>query len=445
METVIKIPSATLEEMFVAYSLKNASFFLKIKPYLATNSYKKKCYFNDEKNQILFNLLDRWYDKYTSFPTLKEVKLFIERINEDEDIKIYLYSLVDKYYRSNEYDGLNEKNLLDEAENYILQQRVIENIALSQIDIEKGSYSNIVERMREAVSVNFDKDLGTSIKDYQMIVEKINSSLKGQNIIQTGLSTLDRLINISGSEIFTVAAPPGIGKTFILGNFAINAFYQNKKVLVYSMETGTARLFTRYISNILKVSKNEIISETENVVTNKLKNRISDTPGDIILKEYGSNQVSSNDLMAHINDLVMYNNWKPDVVIVDYLLIMTTNDKRLSSENPFKYYKTVTEEVRNISKLYNIPVLTACQINREGQADGGGTKALLTGKNIAESRGILDTSDYFITLNQTAQEKKRNEMRIYIEKNRNGQTGDIIPCVVDYNFMEIKERIGERN
>jgi len=445
LETVIKIPSATLEEMFVAYSLKNASFFLKIKPYLATNSYKKKCYFNDEKNQILFNLLDRWYDKYTSFPTLKEVKLFIERINEDEDIKIYLYSLVDKYYRSNEYDGLNEKNLLDEAENYILQQRVIENIALSQIDIEKGSYSNIVERMREAVSVNFDKDLGTSIKDYQMIVEKINSSLKGQNIIQTGLSTLDRLINISGSEIFTVAAPPGIGKTFILGNFAINAFYQNKKVLVYSMETGTARLFTRYISNILKVSKNEIISETENVVTNKLKNRISDTPGDIILKEYGSNQVSSNDLMAHINDLVMYNNWKPDVVIVDYLLIMTTNDKRLSSENPFKYYKTVTEEVRNISKLYNIPVLTACQINREGQADGGGTKALLTGKNIAESRGILDTSDYFITLNQTAQEKKRNEMRIYIEKNRNGQTGDIIPCVVDYNFMEIKERIGERN
>jgi replicative DNA helicase len=445
LETVIKISSATLEEMFVAYSLKNASFFLKIKPYLATNSYKKKCYFNDEKNQILFNLLARWYDKYTSFPTLKEVKLFIERINEDEDIKIYLYSLVDKYYNSNEYDGLNEKNLLEEAENYILQQRVIENIALSQIDIEKGSYSNIVERMREAVSVNFDKDLGVSIKDYQMIVEKINSSLKGQNVIKTGLTTLDRLINISGSEIFTVAAPPGIGKTFILGNFAINAFYQNKKVLVYSMETGTARLFTRYISNILKVSKNEIISETENVVTNKLKNRISDTPGDIILKEYGSNQVSSNDLMAHINDLVMYNNWKPDIVIVDYLLIMTTNDKKLSSENPFKYYKTVTEEVRNIAKLYNIPILTACQINREGQADGGGTKALLTGKNIAESRGILDTSDYFITLNQTAQEKKRNEMRLYIEKNRNGQTGDIIPCVVDYNFMEIKERIGERN
>lgn len=443
METVIKIPSPILEEMFVAYSLRNASYFLKIKPYLSTNSYKKKCYFNDEKNQILFNLLARWYDKYTSFPTLKEVKLFIERINEDEDIKIYLYSLIDKYYNNSEYDNLNEKNLLEEAENYILQQRIIESIALSQIDIEKGSYSNIVERMREAVSVNFDKDLGVSIKDYQMIVEKINGSLKGQNVLKTGLSTLDRLINLSGSEIFVLAGLPGAGKTLILGNFAINAFNQGKKVLVYSMEVGIARLLIRYIANILKVSKNDIISETEKIA-NKLNIRVSDTPGDIILKEYGSNQVSSNDLMAHINDLVMYNNWKPDVVIVDYLLIMTTNDKKLSSDNPFKYYKTVTEEIRNIAKLYDVPVITACQINREGQADGGGSKSLLTGKNVAESRGILDTADYFITINQTAQEKKRNEMRLYIEKNRNNQTGDIIPCVVDYNFMEIKERIGDK-
>jgi len=161
--------------------------------------------------------------------------------------------------------------------------------------------------------------------------------------------------------------------------------------------------------------------------------------GDIILKEYLANQISSNDIIAHVNDLILYSKWKPDVIIVDYILIMLANDKRMTNDSPYKYYKTVTEELRNVAKLFKVPILTACQINREGQADNGGSKALVTAKNISESRGILDTVDYFLTINQTAQEKKKNEMRLYLEKNRNDETGNIIRCSVDYEHMYVKE------
>lgn len=439
MEQVIKIPSELLEEMLITFSLKNASFFLKIKPYLSTNSYKSKSYFNDVKNQMIFNLLSKWYDKYTSFPTLKEIKLFLDRIPEEKDIRVLLSSMVDRYY-SEDVSSYNEQNLVEEAKNYIIEQRVIEAIALSQVDMDKGSYANIVEKMRDAVSVNFDKDLGVSIKDYQNVVETINSSLKGKNTVELGIPSLDRAINIlAGGEIFTVAGTPGIGKSIFLGNFAINAFLQNKKVLVYSMETGKARLLTRYIVNLLNTNKTEILSDTEGIAK-RLQDEFKENKGDIILKEYGANQASCNDLMAHINDLIMYKQWKPDVIVVDYILIMLTNDKRLSSENPFKYYKTVTEELRNIAKFYNVPVLTACQINREGQADGGGSKALVTAKNVSESRGIYDTTDYFATINQTTSEKKKNELRIYLEKNRNDQSGIIINCSIDYPHMRVTER-----
>jgi replicative DNA helicase len=136
----------------------------------------------------------------------------------------------------------------------------------------------------------------------------------------------------------------------------------------------------------------------------------------------------------------MYEQFKPDIVIVDYILIMLTNDKTLSSENSYKYYKTVTEELRNIAKTLYIPVVTACQINREGMADRGGTKPTLTGKDIAESRGILDTSDVFWIIRQTANEKTQNKMFLYFEKNRNERTGMKVEFDIDYEHMKLIQK-----
>jgi replicative DNA helicase len=162
--------------------------------------------------------------------------------------------------------------------------------------------------------------------------------------------------------------------------------------------------------------------------------------GDLIVKEYPANNACANDFVALMTDLEMYNNWKPDILIIDYILITATNDSRLDPGDSYKYYKRVSEDIRNIAKEYKIPVLSACQINREGQAEGGGTKALITSKSVSESRGILDTADTFITLNQTAMQRSKNEILLYIDKNRNGPTSEKINCSIDYELMVLRQK-----
>ena len=226
--------------------------------------------------------------------------------------------------------------------------------------------------------------------------------------------------------------------TALLGNIAVNSFLQGKNVLVYTFETSKKRLLSRYYSNLIEMTKKEIIIDNQKT-EDELNNVMAQTTGDIILKEYPANTTSSNDLLAHINDLWLYKKWKPDIIIGDYILIMAANDKSLKSDNSYKYYKTVTEEFRNLCCLLHIPGVSATQINRAGQDDRGGSKALTTSKDISESRGIYDTADFFATINQTAKDREFGKIMIYVDKNRNSNKGAKIKMSIDYEHMRFSE------
>lgn len=435
----LKLPSEILEPYILIHSINNVSFFLKIKQYLDTTGKKNKSYFNDEKNQLVFNLVSAWYDKKATFPRINEMKIMNEKVNKkDPEYKLLVDSIIDKTYTTEPGD-VDIDYVEQETKAFIQENRVYEAMMMSQLDISSGNYGAISERMREAVTVNFDKDLGISIRDIPKGIEMMNE-LGGEATISTGFPTLDAALDGGwrGKELYVFAATPGIGKTAILGNFAINAFLEGKKVLVYTFETADRRILSRYYSNLIEMTKKEIILDEDKTV-NELETVMSSTEGDLIIKEYLANSCCSNDLLAHINDLKMYNHWVPDIIVMDYILIMKANDSTMSSENSYKYYKTVSEEARNIGKLLDVPILTASQINRSGQDDRGGTKAVTTSKDISESRGILDTTDFFATLNQPAKDREMGKLMIYLDKNRNGEKGQKIKLNVDYEHMRFTE------
>lgn len=434
----LQIPSNILEQMILSYCRHNVSFFLNIKSYLDTSKLKNKSYFNDEKNQKIFNIACRFFDKFKKFPLKKTFISITERLEEDADIKLLLGSIVDRMYDT-PFDELDPEFIENETKEFIKEAKAYEAILLAQYDIENRNFGNIVNRIEEAVRINFDKDLGVSVLDTDEVLNRIRQ-LDQVSKLTTGFPNLDTIVDggLHPKEMFVISGIPGSYKTGFLGNIAINSFIDGKKVLVYTFETSVERLSMRYFQNLSEMTKQEIIMNEDGLrqKIDKVKQLFS---GDIILKEYNSNAVSSNDLMAHINDLLMYKKWKPDLLIVDYILIMNTNDRTLSSSDSYKYYKTVTEELRNIGKTLYIPIVSACQINREGMSDRGGSKALVTAKDIAESRGIYDTTDIFTTIIQTANDKKKNQMFLYIDKNRNERTGMRIQYNVDYERHKITE------
>ena len=435
----LTLPSELLEPAIITQSLKDASYFLKIKPYLFTSN-KNKTYFSDIKYQRIFNAICIWHDKYKKFPKKKEMLLLINKIEKDEAVKLLINSIIEETYEGDP-EEIDKDYLEEETIEFIKRNQVYEAYMLTQMDVENGDYSSLVERFTKATTINFDQDLGTSIRDVDSGVDEINS-LDDEDVIPTDFPSIDADNVLDGGfrneEIYVFAAIPGLGKTALLGNFAINAFLQGKNVLVYTFETSNKRLLTRYYSNLIEMSKKEIISDNDKT-KNELKSVVNSTVGDIILKEYPANTTSSNDLLGHINDLKTYKNWIPDIIISDYLLIMSTNDKSMSSDNSYKYYKTVTEEFRNLCKLLKVPGVTATQINRSGQDERGGSKAITTSKDISESRGIYDTADFFATINQTAKDRDLGKIMIYIDKNRNGDKGAKVKMNIDYEHMRFTE------
>jgi len=435
----LKLPSEILEPSILVHSLNNVSFFLKIRQYLDTNGKKGKAYFNDEKYQLIFNIVSRWYEKFSKFPTRKELHIMNEKMHkDDEDIRMLVDVMVDKIYDEDPND-VDPEFVEKETQSFIQENRVYEAMMLSQVDIQSQNYGAIADRMRDAITVNFDKDLGISIRDIDKGIEMMDE-LDDESCISTGFPSLDDALDGGwrGKEMYVFAATPGIGKTAILGAFAINSFLEEKKALVYTFETADRRLLSRYYSNLIEMTKREILTD-ENKTRKELESVLNNTKGDVIIKEYPANTTSSNDLIAHINDLKMYKQWVPDIIIVDYLLIMAANDRSMTSENSYKFYKTVSEEVRNIGKMLDIPILTASQINRGGQDDRGGTKAVTTSKDISESRGIFDTADFFATLNQPSRDRELGKLMVYIDKNRNGDKGQKIKLNIDYQHMRFSE------
>ena len=439
MDKNLKISSNLLEPMILAYSRMNPSFLLKVGQHLFTGNYSNKSYFNDEKYQRLFNIIYRLHERIKSFPKRNSLKIVIDKLEKDKEMNFLLKAIVDKIFEMT-IEDIDEEFLEEEVLNFIKEAKVYEAIIESQPDIESKNFGSIVKRIEDAVKINFDKDLGLSLLDVDESLSRIKR-LDEEKSLSTGFSHMDDFLDggLHPKEIYTVSGTPGIGKTLFLGNMALNIFLNGGNVLVYTFETSSERLIMRYFSNLAKMSKKEIII-SEDTLKEKIKN-LSTTRdlGRLVVKEYNANEVCSHELIANISDLQSYKDFKPDVIFVDYILIMATNDKSLSSSESYKYYKTVTEELRNIAKTLYIPVVTACQINREGMGDRGGSKANVTSKNISESRGIYDTTDVFWVMRQTPNDKGKNQFQLLFDKNRNERTGQQVTFDVDYEHMKIIE------
>jgi replicative DNA helicase len=443
------IDSKLLEEKIVSYLIRDPIFYLKINDYLVTDNYDKKSYFTDKKFQCIVNLTHAFYNKYKRLPSKNDLHLLIEHnTKRNAEEKFYIDSAIELVYNM-DFGDTSKEYIEDETVKFIKLARAVEATIQNQMDIQQGKFDCLDERIRTATNISVDKDLGTSIKDLDLNLEKMKISGDDTNTISLGLGdTLEKTIGrLRAGELFLFGAPPGIGKTIFIGNTAVQNFIQGKNVVVVTLETSTARLLGRFYQTIFNKKRmdiqNGLISEDDRDVIKRQK-------GDLIIKEYEANTVSSNDIDAFLQELYVSKGFKPDLICVDYVGIMLANDKKISSEEQYIMYKRVAEELRNLGKRHKVPVVSAVQMNRDSQAEnGGGTKPVTGGKNIANSRGILDSTDYFTTLNIGNNDRNKfaegvGLMRIFVDKNRNEKTGVLISYKVDFNTLQISEYVKQK-
>lgn len=441
----LKFESSTMERFIISYLIKDKSFMLKIGQYLKTHDFQKKSFFQDAKLQWILNTGLAYYEKYERIPSLDVIKVLIEKkFKTDEMMFKALNNAVDEIYNK-DLTGVEPDFIQDETVKFIKTTRAVEATLLNELDIQNGKFDALNDRMQKALNINLDKDFGISLSDVGSTLELIQQ-VEEDSGLTFGSPSLDRILGSpKGGEITVFCGTPGIGKTIWLGNIATENMKLGKKGVFFSLEVDRRRLAKRLYSSLLLKSGCDLMNTTKEeaeAIFSEFKG------GDIKIKNFPANNASCNDFAAYLMDLYTLTGFKPDFICIDYILITATNNKS-NDDNMYSYYKIVTEEMRNLAAQFDCPVFTAAQINRNGMGDKGGSKGIVTSKDLAESRGILDTADYLLIINQTDQEKKLgekdgiSEQRLYIDKNRNGSNGDIITVTLDYNTMSITD--GKKN
>jgi len=228
----IKIPNEILERNIVHEALHNNSFFLKVKKYIDTSKEKGKSYFNDDNLQKIFNLTCVYFDKYKKIPQRSEIEFLLEKIEKDETklmlVKSCLGFVVDLK------DKLNPDLIDDETKDFIKKAKAFEGFLEGQEEFEKGNYDKLADIFAKSAQINFDKDLGISIKDVDRAYELI-SSTSMESATTTGMKSLDRLLDggYHGGELYVYAGTPGIGK----------CSYKDVKVIIrYKIDTETGKI-----------------------------------------------------------------------------------------------------------------------------------------------------------------------------------------------------------
>jgi RecA/RadA recombinase len=425
------------EWIILSKLLKDVSYLANYGKEVATSSYKKKCYFSDPKYQLLVNLYNLWFTKYGSLPQQKELKSLILRLKEDEDIKLYLISLVDKI----EKDTMvySDKFVREQIELIMYRNKAMEDVLLIQNDLDNGDIEAAREKLKELsnygrinrettskiiISKDFNREEMRAMMEWQKNIPKISS----------GYPYFDAIINggFKPAKIYVFAGIAGGGKSILLLQFAINAVKAAKKVLFISYEMDNNVIQTRINLNLLPSSyKNQSAIEfayifTPETVLDDLMEARKILEGEMTIIYPELLGQTAHDIEPYLQE----KNY--DMLVVDYLGIMDSNKKSETNDSPHFKFKAVAEELRSLSKIYEIPIITANQLNADGYKKG-----VLELTNMAYSNGINHTMDLVAAITPDG-------YNLQILKSRDGITTTMALDMnkAKYQIVNIREDIG---
>jgi hypothetical protein len=124
------------------------------------------------------------------------------------------------------------------------------------------------------------------------------------------------------------------------------------------------KIAERIDANLLDVQVQNIKNLTKEQFFSKTSQLSKKTRGKLIIKEYPPGTSSSNHFKVLLKELEMKKNFKPDVIVIDYLNLCASSRYKASTSNSYTYVKSISEEIRGLGVENNIPTLSAVQFNR---------------------------------------------------------------------------------
>jgi replicative DNA helicase len=367
---------------------------------LCTNK-RQAMEFASECSEILFE------EGYWSFAktvisyikTYKEVptqRILLEKYpNSSENVNLLWDQIMGSSYDEREFrhDVDVLKRRFVKKQMLSLKEKFAKSEDASQATIDR-ELKLLKETMFTISSVNEEKSYTSkSIKDY-LPEFKLSFKNRSQNQelveagkIKYGIATLDRATNggMSRNADYTlVCGESGTGKSIYLNTMSINAWLngntidtpmdklvKGNNVVFFSLEMPYENHFNRFLSALTGIDYFKLesakITADEAKTLKKASKFIEEYPYQFKIIDFPKTAKAS-DIEAILDDV--WDEFVPDLLVVDYIGIMDQNNNESGGDSQdWLKMNNVSREFRDILRVYNIPGITAFQLNRHASKD----------------------------------------------------------------------------
>jgi hypothetical protein len=211
-----------------------------------------------------------------------------------------------------------------------------------------------------------------------------------------------------------VLAGTGVGKSLFMCHVAASTLAQGKNVLYITLEMAEERIAERIDANLMNITLDQLKDLPKSIFDNRIEKIRNKTEGRLIIKEYPTAGAHTGHFKALLNELQLKKQFKPAMIIIDYLNICSSSRfKSGSNINSYTLIKSIAEELRGLAVEEDLPILSATQTTRSGY---GNTDVELT--DTSESFGLPATVDFMFALISTEELEQTNQIMVKQLKNR---------------------------
>ena len=351
-------------------------------------------------------------------------------INEElffyEEHKLIMGAILSLYKKDKGTDYLSVSDELDRqgvldyigGDNYLTRVRKAhqnkEYFSQYLEELKELAYKRIVVEASENLveSLESGDDINTCLDKFERATERLNASEEDNtlasslgeifeelnagkkiNKVKTGISIIDKCTNgIAPSELITIGAKSGVGKSALSIRIAINMFNAGKKILIVSREMSKKQVTERILLSHSGVSKEAY--ENRDFTDNDWV-RIVET-----MEAFTTNRIIIDDKISTISEIKQaVRKHKPDVLIVDYVQLLTPSNPRDSRE---RQVADISRELKKMTSDFDMIVIQLTQLAEKGLGNYRPSGESYT----RESRAIYHDSNIVVYVHHVTEEKE---------------------------------------
>ncbi len=327
------------------------------------------------------------------------------------------------------------------------------------------SYYNTITQIKETLSELLvslqDNDQGQGLlKEFEfsnadamsILTTIINKAKRPTAILQTGIRQLNAILSpgFQSGRLYTILGGSGKFKSGTLLNIADQIRQFNPQIISYensmrkcvlfitlenSIEETIERLFDMYSdmnADFRTSSPEEIIEILKDA--GQLDFSHKDGGIDLCFRYAGNLEISTADIYGMVSDLNT-KGYQPICIVLDYIKRIDSAHNSNGDERVRMSF--VAKELKTIAQYYQIPIITAMQLNREGNSiidaamrDNKQDVARFVGSSsIGNAWDIIEDSDWVCLINL---ELQKSTQRLFLTFKRLKIRGKKIPMASDY-------------